>query len=196
MTYWTHNTAYHPWILRRVRGRMRVLDVGCGDGLLLERLSPYCGQVTGIDADPNAARRARERLDGVKNASVIEGDFLETDFSAGTFDAVIFAASLHHMEEEKALLRARDLLSPGGILLAVCLTRSAGFADRLADAVRVIPAKIGSVLHGEKRGGDIGVPTAPPAHTTAELREICVRVLPGMRFRRGLYYRVLAEWES
>lgn len=194
--YWTHNTAYHPWILRRVRGRGRILDVGCGDGLLLERAAPVCGQVTGIEPHSDAARRARERLACTENAAVIEGDFFGTALPAGSFDAVVFAASLHHMDEEAALLRAKELLAPGGILLVVGLTKPAGAADVLVEAARVIPAKIGSVLHGERRGGEIGVPTKSPAHTTAELRRICMRTLPGVKFRRGLYYRVLAEWEK
>lgn len=194
MNVWTHNTAYHPWILEGVRGRERLLDVGCGDGLLLERTSPVCGQVTGIEADAETARRARERLRGVKNAAVIEGDFMNTPLPAEAFDAIVFAASLHHMDEEAALLRARELLASGGILLIVGLTRPAGFADFLVEAARVIPAKIGSLLHGERHGGEIGVPTRAPAHATAEFRAICARSLPGMRFRRGLYYRVLVEW--
>ena len=91
-------------------------------------------------------------------------------------------------------LRARELLASGGILLIVGLTRPAGFADFLVEAARVIPAKIGSLLHGERHGGEIGVPTRAPAHATAEFRAICARSLPGLRFRRGLYYRVLVEW--
>jgi predicted RNA methylase len=33
--YWTHNTAYHPWLVGiAAEHRGDVLDVGCGDGLL------------------------------------------------------------------------------------------------------------------------------------------------------------------
>jgi len=39
--YWNHNTAYHGWIASiAARRRGDLLDVGCGDGLLLQRCSP------------------------------------------------------------------------------------------------------------------------------------------------------------
>ena len=44
--YWNHNTAYHPWVLALARGR-DVLDVGCGEGLLVERLAPLARSVGG-----------------------------------------------------------------------------------------------------------------------------------------------------
>lgn len=39
--YWNHSTAYHGWILRTgLRDDARdVLDGGCGDGFLLQRLA-------------------------------------------------------------------------------------------------------------------------------------------------------------
>ena len=53
---WNHNTAYHPWILEHARVSGRALDVGCGDGLLVSRLSPICAHVTGIDSGPGRDR--------------------------------------------------------------------------------------------------------------------------------------------
>lgn len=40
MDYWNHNSAYHPMIVsiaEKLDGN--VLDVGCGEGLLVERLA-------------------------------------------------------------------------------------------------------------------------------------------------------------
>lgn len=37
--YWNHNTAYHAWLIDiTARHRGHVLDVGCGEGLLVRRL--------------------------------------------------------------------------------------------------------------------------------------------------------------
>ncbi len=47
--YWNHNVAYHPWILKQIQPESRVLDVGCGDGLLVEKLAGIAGQVVGIE---------------------------------------------------------------------------------------------------------------------------------------------------
>jgi 2-polyprenyl-3-methyl-5-hydroxy-6-metoxy-1,4-benzoquinol methylase len=54
-SYWNHNTAFHDELVAdaKVRGG-RVLDIGCGDGLLLQRLAPFAKQVVGIDPDAKA----------------------------------------------------------------------------------------------------------------------------------------------
>jgi 2-polyprenyl-3-methyl-5-hydroxy-6-metoxy-1,4-benzoquinol methylase len=38
--YWNYNAAYHPWAVGiAAEHRGGVLDVGCGDGLLAQRLA-------------------------------------------------------------------------------------------------------------------------------------------------------------
>ncbi len=192
--YWNHNTAYHPWILRRAAGARSALDVGCGDGLLLERLAPVCSRVTGIEPDPAAYKMALERTVTMKNGRVIRGDFLTAPLPPSSYDVLIFAASLHHMDAEEALLRATDLLTPGGALLVVGLARPESAADYLTEALRVIPARIGSLLHGEGRGP--GVPVKAPETSLGEIRRTAARLLPDARIRRGLYYRYLLEWKK
>jgi 2-polyprenyl-3-methyl-5-hydroxy-6-metoxy-1,4-benzoquinol methylase len=59
--YWNHNTAYHPWLVGiAAEHRGDVLDVGCGDGLLAQRLAPVSRSVTGIDPDPAAIGRVAD----------------------------------------------------------------------------------------------------------------------------------------
>jgi SAM-dependent methyltransferase len=53
-----------------------VLDVGCGEGLLVERLSEVSRYVTGTDRDESAIRRAQTRTAKLPNARVMEADFL------------------------------------------------------------------------------------------------------------------------
>ena len=191
--YWNHNTAYHPWVLRRAAGRSSVLDAGCGDGLLLERLSPVCSRVMGIDPDPDAADRARERTAALSNVRVLRADFLAATLPHASFDVVIFAASLHHMDQEAALRKARDLLTTGGLLLVVGLAKPEGPIDYLAEALRVIPAAVGSAFHGER---DPGVPVREAETSLRELRKTVKPLLPGAVIRRGLYYRYLLRWQK
>lgn len=85
-SYWNHNTAYHRELVNAVpvrrpapaagdaldpngvndaashRGPVTVLDIGCGDGLLVERLLATGATVTGIDADAAAVVQASRRL--------------------------------------------------------------------------------------------------------------------------------------
>lgn len=192
--YWNHNTAYHSWILRQAAGKNRALDVGCGDGLLVKRLSGVCGSVLGIDPHQPSIRRGQARLAGVDSARLAALSFEELTAEPGSFDLIVFAASLHHMDQARCLAKAADLLAIGGRLLVVGLARPESVWDWCVEALRVIPARAGSLLHGEKRSGGIGVPTAPPELSFAQIRAITARVLPGAKIRRGLYYRYLLSW--
>lgn len=190
--YWNHNAAYHPWILR-VAGRRRgdVLDVGCGEGLLCERLSPVSRTVTGIDVDLQSVDRARERTAGLGNVAVVLGGFADVDPSA-RYDLVTFVATLHHMELRPTLRKARDLLTPGGTLLVVGLADETSTRDRLLSSLTLPLARAGSALHRETR--DIGVAVADPRERLPEIRTVAARELPGVRIRRGVYYRYLLRW--
>jgi len=75
-TYWNHNVAFHKELVKDAAQRGgRVLDIGCGEGLLLEKLAACVGEVVGIDPDEGAVFRARKRLISVENATVIAGEF-------------------------------------------------------------------------------------------------------------------------
>lgn len=97
-TYWNHNTAYHWWILEQIKPQDRVLDVGGGDGLLVQKLSPVCRQVTGIDPHGSSAARAGERVAGVPNASIRNISFEACEATPAFFDVIVLVASLHHMD--------------------------------------------------------------------------------------------------
>ncbi|MFT0846717.1 class I SAM-dependent methyltransferase [Actinomycetaceae bacterium L2_0104] len=192
--YWNHNTAYHPWIARVVaeRGHRDVLDVGCGDGLLLERLAPTVRSATGIEPDAKTVSRAHARLARVQNVTVEPCDFDTYDPGIERFDLITFVASLHHLSLRYALSRTASLLRPGGDLLVIGLAANRSPLDWGISGLSVPLVWAGSRLHGESR--DIGVPVAPPQESLAEIRSIARTVLPGARIRRGMYYRYLLRW--
>lgn len=83
----------------------RILDAGCGDGVLADRLRARGYDVTAIDIDPARARP------GVRIADV--GAFRDEPY-----DVVVFALSLHHVRDlDDALDSVWTLLAPGGLLL-------------------------------------------------------------------------------
>ena len=52
-TYWNHNSAFHGELVADAARRGgRALDVGCGEGLLVQRLAAVCEEAVGIEADP------------------------------------------------------------------------------------------------------------------------------------------------
>lgn len=191
--YWNHNTAFHPWILAGVRPGTRVLDVGCGDGLLLARLAAAGAEVTGIDSDPVAVRRARARLGGAARATVLLGDMLGApELDGRRFGLVTCVATLHHLPLEPALIRMGALLEPGGELRVVGLAANRTFSDWAVAAALVLPTRVVGALRGESDYP--GMDTAPPAESLAAIRRAAASVLEGSRVRRRLYYRYTLTW--
>jgi 23S rRNA (adenine-N6)-dimethyltransferase len=54
-----------------------VVEIGAGTGVLTEALARRAGRVVAVEVDPRLAGRARSRLAGYDNVSVVEGDALE-----------------------------------------------------------------------------------------------------------------------
>jgi 2-polyprenyl-3-methyl-5-hydroxy-6-metoxy-1,4-benzoquinol methylase len=191
--YWNHNTAYHPW-LRRIAAQHRgdVLDVGCGDGLLAERLAPVSRSVTAIEPDPATLQRAWVRLASVPNATVAQDSFENFDAGSRRFDLITLVATLHHMDMRAALTKARGLLTASGEIAVVGLSANKTLRDWLWSGLCLPAVRLGSCRHRETR--DIGVAVAEPAESLDEIRQVAEEVLPGATIRRALYYRYLLRW--
>lgn len=188
--YWNHNTAYHPWLLDiAARRRGDVLDVGCGDGLLAQRLAPLSRSVTAIDPDASTVQRANERVGSLHGVQIRESDFDAFDPGSQRFDLITFVASLHHMDTGTALARARDMLNPGGTIAVVGLSANKTVRDWVWSAVCLPAVRVGSWRHAEV--ADIGVPVADPRESLDEIRRVAGDVLPSAVIRRALYYRYL-----
>lgn len=97
------NAAFVPELGRAVvellapRAGERILDLGCGDGVLTEMLAAAGAEVIGVDASPEMVAAAKAR--GV-DARVMDGQVLTFD---GEFDAVFSNAALHWMLDPPAV---------------------------------------------------------------------------------------------
>jgi 2-polyprenyl-3-methyl-5-hydroxy-6-metoxy-1,4-benzoquinol methylase len=193
--YWNHNTAYHPWLVRiAAEHRGDVMDVGCGDGLLMQRLAPVSRSVTGIDPDVAAVGRAAERLASHRHVTVSHGDFEGYQAGARRYDLITFVASLHHMDLRVSLAKARELLAPTGEIAVVGCSANRSVRDWIWSIGCVLPARIGSWRHAETR--NIGVVVKDPEEGLDDIRRIVDEVLPGASMRRALYYRYLLRWKQ
>ena len=194
--YWNHNVAFHRRIVRdaALRGGS-ALDVGCGDGLLLERLATVCRCVVGLESDEHAVARARGRLKQIPQAEVIHDDVMDPDLPQriGTFETVSCVATLHHLPLEPALVRLRELVAPGGRLIVVGLAANKSLWDWLLSALAVLPLRVVGALRRETR--DIGVVTRSPRESFTEIRAAASRILPTARARRRFYYRYTLIWD-
>ena len=98
---------------------LRILDVGCGDGVLATRLAQDGARVTGIDAsaDMLAAAHRRARAAGV-DVDLVEGDAGNLPFPKGQFDCVVSVATLCFVEDARPTIREMvRVLKPGGRLI-------------------------------------------------------------------------------
>lgn len=104
--------------------RLRVLDVGTGQGTQALRLARAGHTVTGLESDPEMLRVAREALstepEGIRErVRLIEGDGNETGvhFLPGSFDVVLCHGVLMYVREPDAMLAGlARMLAPGGLL--------------------------------------------------------------------------------
>lgn len=101
----------------RLTGSEHILDLGCGDGRLTERLSRLVpeGSVLGIDASAGMIFSAR--VYARSNLEFRQMDIRDLDFQ-GQFDVIYSNAALHWVTDHRHLLRqSRLALRDGGYLL-------------------------------------------------------------------------------
>lgn len=103
----------------------RLLDAGCGPGLVAEAFLEAGFRVRGVDLSAEMVRRARERCARFGDrASFAQGSLLDLELDpradpAGPLDAAVSRNVLHHLESPAAFLAHQvALLRPGGVLLA------------------------------------------------------------------------------
>lgn len=101
----------------QLRPGHRVLDLGCGSGMIAEYLSDRSGaHITGLDYIPDAIRQAQERTAAkADRLAFFVGDINRLDLPAGSYDAIVSIDTLYFSEDYAATLRAlKTALRPGG----------------------------------------------------------------------------------
>jgi len=114
-------------------GARKVLDLGCGTGLLGKGLlSRGAKEVVGVDIDNSACEEARRNLTKVICGNIEE---IELPFEKGSFDCIIFADILEYLKDPlSALKRMKEYLSDTGVAVAsIPNTRYFSVINMLAD---------------------------------------------------------------
>jgi 2-polyprenyl-3-methyl-5-hydroxy-6-metoxy-1,4-benzoquinol methylase len=107
-------------LLGRYAPRGRLLEIGCGYGLLLDEARKRGYEVEGVELSRDAVRYARERLSLPVHDLALEDGALPSVLGSERYDAVLAIDVLEHLDEPTvALDRMRGLLVRGGALLIV-----------------------------------------------------------------------------
>jgi 2-polyprenyl-6-hydroxyphenyl methylase/3-demethylubiquinone-9 3-methyltransferase len=119
------NPTRLDFILEQVNvADMRVLDVGCGGGILCEAMARHDAVVTGIDAEAEVIKVAAEHA----QTHHLAIDYVCTpieDYEHEAFDVITCMELLEHVHNpEQVVCHCKRLLKPGGLLFLSTINRT------------------------------------------------------------------------
>jgi len=98
-----------------------VLEIGCGRGRITRDLARHARRVVATDPDSTALESARTAV-AAGNVEFVHTPAGVPDFPAGSFDAVIYTLSLHHVPVDQmnvSLCKAAGMLRSDGVIVVV-----------------------------------------------------------------------------
>ena len=193
----------------------RVLEAGCGSGVLTLKLANHVDSIVGVDISPSMIRLARfhqARLE-IKNVEFIVADLETLPFGKGTFDFIVSNTAIHCTRMEIVLPALTSLIKPGGRMVICDLVTShprleASPLWQMLRVIRNIPNYIRSydlrtmwrIVSFQMKPSWIRYvcDDKNKKFRPESFREIYSRLLPGCRFERNpkTPWRMAALWEA
>jgi SAM-dependent methyltransferase len=105
----------------RLKRKDRLLDLGCGPGLLALQFSRWVGEVVGLDPEPEmlAAAAAAAKAADLRNLTWVRGSSQELGAHLGRFRLVTIGRAFHWMDRAKTLTALHGLVVPGGAVAVI-----------------------------------------------------------------------------
>jgi 2-polyprenyl-6-hydroxyphenyl methylase/3-demethylubiquinone-9 3-methyltransferase len=154
---------------------LRILDVGCGGGLLCEPMTRLGANVTGIDATERNTEIARTHAAAVG----LDIDYryaTASDLAEGgaTFDVVLNMEVIEHVADRQAFLDdCARLVRPGGLMFLATLNRTPKAYMLAIVGAEYVMRWLPRGTHDWKRFVRPSEMAAWLRHTGMEMREIC-----------------------
>lgn len=155
----------HQYIVRQFDTSARVLDLGCGAGVLSERLVESGFQVTCADASADMVELCRQRLARFAGSSheVLQANCLALPFPDGSFDVVVTLGMFGYFDEvTQALREIRRVLRPGGTLILSVRNPNNQYLFDVAHLVRM-PLRFIAALRRKLAGRPVVEPPTRPS---------------------------------
>jgi len=120
-----HQMRY-DFVLARLPGDSKVLEIGTGVGAFTKQLFPKCKSYAGIEYDPVACEQARRNVGS--QAEIIVADARKLSFADGQFSFIVCLEVLEHLGDYQAGVRNihRCLNSSGTAIISVPYRRVGG----------------------------------------------------------------------
>ncbi len=179
--------------VRRYGEGKDVLEVGCGTGLVLERIARFARSATGIDLSPGMLERARAR--GLK---VEQGSATALPFEADRFDVSCSFKVLAHVREiERALAEMARVTRPGGYVLAEFYNPYSlrGLVKRLGPAGAIADGADESQVYTRFDSPGAARRLTPPGCELTDARGVRIAIPTAMVMRSLLGRRVFTRLE-
>jgi 2-polyprenyl-3-methyl-5-hydroxy-6-metoxy-1,4-benzoquinol methylase len=184
--YSRHRPGYPPEFLAEVTRRFslpgtgRLLDLGCGPGILTIALAGLVRDAVGVDPEAEMLVEAAQRanLAGVRNVRWIEARAEQLTRELGRFHLVTMGRSFHWMDRHRVLATLAGMVAPTGGLVIVndnCLVRPATDWQRTLETIQT------KFVGTPRPAGASGL--VPPA----EAHETVLRRSPFRRVERIAY---------
>lgn len=131
------NIALENRVLARyVRKGQKILDAGCGNGVLYDILAGRSIIYTGLDVSVKLLKIAQarvKRLDSKARAKFVKGEVTKLPFKDHGFDLVFALAVLHHIPSDvlrqTAVSELWRILKPGGKVIATVWNLASDYAE-------------------------------------------------------------------
>lgn len=100
----------------------RLLDYGCGTGIITNQIAPDVGSVTAVDISANMIAIARQKAAelNLSNVTYLDAEFTDERVQSGSYDVISTFNLLYFIEDLDGLLRKiHEMLPQGGYFLSV-----------------------------------------------------------------------------
>ncbi|MBC8755120.1 class I SAM-dependent methyltransferase [Kordia sp. YSTF-M3] len=115
--FWKRLKVVADYVKKKKNGTLKVLDFGCGTGVMSYELASNSHEVVGLDLDLRPVHLLKQAIKYPDSITFMEGDLFDKDLEENSFDVVIALDVLEHMNDEqliKYMEKFRSLLKDDG----------------------------------------------------------------------------------
>ena len=125
------------YLSKVIKKTSKVLEVGCATGYYAMQFHDKCKQYIGLDIVPKYINDLNNKVKkkGIKNVTGVVGDATDVHFENNSFDVVLLLGPIYHLDKkarEKALLEAKRVCKPNGVIVWAYLNKVSVFSGLVA----------------------------------------------------------------